>query len=224
MAQMANQDPESIMFNWSAPSKTAGGEGETTARRRRRRCASWTAPIADIWTPFFHFSFQLCRPWTSQTDCGRERDKTIIRDFIVILAAEDTRRSQVEGTLTRNAVFTYIHKQDHTKTYTFALADTSNMHAPHPPHTNTSLTCKETPICTLHVPHPCPVPAEPVVDVAWLGSEGQNETLMWDAMRDLETPRLWFNKNKKYTVITFITSAHTPDLSVLQKIRCLPVE
>lgn len=68
MAQMANQDPESIMFNWSAPSRTAGGEGETTARRR---WASWTAPISDI--RIFLFSFQLCRPWTSQTDCGPQR-------------------------------------------------------------------------------------------------------------------------------------------------------
>lgn len=64
MAQMANQDPESIMFNWSAPSRTAGGEGETTARRRRW-CASWTAPISDIRTLFFLVSFQLCRPRTS---------------------------------------------------------------------------------------------------------------------------------------------------------------
>lgn len=59
---------------------------------------------------FFHFSFQLCRPWTSQTDCGLQRDKTMIKDIIVIQAAEDTRRSRAEGTHTRNALFTYIHK------------------------------------------------------------------------------------------------------------------
>lgn len=73
MAQMANQDPESIMFNWSAPSRTAGGEGETTARRRR--CTSWTAPISDIRTLFFVFFLVLSfvDGETSPTACGSQR-------------------------------------------------------------------------------------------------------------------------------------------------------
>lgn len=66
MAQMANQDPESIMFNWSALSRTAGVGKETTVRRRRRRWASWTVPASDIRTTVLFlcpcFIVHLCGP------------------------------------------------------------------------------------------------------------------------------------------------------------------
>lgn len=59
MAQMANQDPESIMFNWSARSRTAGVGGEKTVKTRRR-WASWIVPASDIRDPPFFPSPLVC--------------------------------------------------------------------------------------------------------------------------------------------------------------------
>lgn len=76
MAQMANQDPESIMFNWSALSRMAGVGEETTARTRRR-WASWTILASDIRTTFLClfpcFTVHLCGPRDIYQPCDEKR-------------------------------------------------------------------------------------------------------------------------------------------------------
>lgn len=76
MAQMANQDPESIMFNWSALSRTAGVGEETTARTRRR-WASWTLPVSDTRATFLFlfpcFIVHLCGPRDIYQPCEEKK-------------------------------------------------------------------------------------------------------------------------------------------------------
>lgn len=73
----------------------------------------------------FSFSCQLCRPWTSQT-CVAVRRIRLLKGF---LAAEDTKRSRVEGTLMRKCTFFFTHKNKdihlkHACSLTHAHADT----------------------------------------------------------------------------------------------------
>lgn len=188
MAQMANQDPESIMFNWSAPSRTAGGSGETTARRR---WASWTATIPDIWILFILFSF-LVQPAALAVafrDIYRPRD-VIEKDFSITVAAEVTRSAHTWR-------MHLLHTRAPKATHTFASADTSVMHALLHAHTHTRSKASSS-AETLR--SSC---ASLVSCRRLAGVKGQNEPPMRDAMRDLETP--------------YTPPAHTPDLSVLQR-------
>lgn len=154
MAQMANQDPESIMFNWSVPSRMAGGGGVKVVMRRMRRrrwCASWTAPTSDTWTPLFHV-FNLppsltdwLRPSETPTGGG-----TIIQ---LLRTNTDLRNAPLQATDTPPPP-----------------AHTSDMHAVSTnTHTWPRPTCKATPIDTRHM---CLLFLNVFTEV---GVKGQNE-------------------------------------------------
>lgn len=94
-------------------------------------------------------------------------------------------RSRVEGT--------HTHKECTFYTHTFALADTSLMHAVHT-HTHTKDSLNLYSYARLHSTR-----ASPPCTVSLLcggcrlaGVKGQDEPLMRDAMRDLEASRLSF--------------------------------
>lgn len=171
MAQMANQDPESIMFNWSAPSRTAGAGGETTARTRRR-WASWTAPASDTRTTFLFpcFTVHRCGPGDIDQPCEEKR-------LLCCCYSGCWGHKDVMGTKAHNttkALFTHTNNP-------FALI----RHACPPPfmHTHThSYICRggQTPAspCLPHMSHP----------YLWGSKVGMKRCE--DAMRDLETYRL----------------------------------
>lgn len=81
MAQMSNQDPESIMFNWSGLSRVLVLE---TARRTRRLSSFWTPQTPDtrrtyMWIFVVFLALQteekLLKPFVTRTPGGCERER-----------------------------------------------------------------------------------------------------------------------------------------------------
>lgn len=161
MAQMANQDPESIMFNWSGP--FSGEEEAARTRRTKKKCSSWTAPTLDISGPCFFCVcvFSSADPWTFQKEApwwlreGKDNDqRLLLRD------CSCSRLERHIGT----------HSFLHLRRDACSLPFPSELYRRH----------------SLHSPRASPTSRIPLF-VAWQGSEVTMKRRNNDAMRDYET-------------------------------------
>lgn len=86
MAQMSNQDPESIMFNWSGPFTARGA-----ARRTRRRSCYWTGLTLDTRRTYmwiFLCVFSSADAKTAET--FRNEDPWWLREGMTMIKKETT--------------------------------------------------------------------------------------------------------------------------------------